>query len=254
MAAILRLDRVPIRSYSFAMPPRPSRNLDRALLAAGRELLPARGCAGLSIREVAEAAGVNLGMFHYHFKTREAFLRALLQSMYEEMFSQLTVQRSEEGWSAVERLRAALRFLGRFLRANRPMLARVMADALCGDAIAREFLAANMPRHLGVMHALVQLGQAAGEIKPMPVPQALGFCAGSLAMPIIFGGAVVASGALGREGSRAVESALLSDEAIDARIELALGAIRAAKPGETPPAKRKPGTRPAVPRKARKTR
>ena len=104
--------------------PRPSRNLDRALLAAGRALLPQRGCAGLSVREVAEAAGVNLGMFHYHFKSREAFLRALLQTMYEEMFSQLTFQGSA-GWGPRDNLRAALRFLGRFLRANRPILARV---------------------------------------------------------------------------------------------------------------------------------
>src|SRR5687767_11769724 len=116
--------------------PRPSRNLDRALLAAGRALLPHRGCAGLSVREVAETAGVNLGMFHYHFRTREAFLRELLQSMYEDMFSQLTLTRSEaEG--PVESLRGALRFLGRFLRANRAVLARVMADALCGDRVAK---------------------------------------------------------------------------------------------------------------------
>ena len=221
------------------MPPRPSRNLDRALLAAGRELLPTRGCAALSIREVADAAGVNLGMFHYHFKSREAFLRALLQSMYEEMFSQLTFQGSA-GSGPRDNLRAALRFMGRFVRANRPILARVMADALCGDPIALEFMRANMPRHLGVMHALIVQAQAAGEVKPMPVPQALGFCAGSLAMPIIVGGAVVASGALGKDGSKALEAALLSDEAIDARIELALGAI--ATPAARPAKKRRTRT------------
>ena len=44
--------------------PRPSRHLDRALLAAGRELLPVYGCARLTVRQVAEAAGVNIGMFH----------------------------------------------------------------------------------------------------------------------------------------------------------------------------------------------
>lgn len=234
------------------MPPRPSRNLDRALLAAGRELLPARGCAGLSIREVAEAAGVNLGMFHYHFKSREAFLRALLQTMYEEMFSQLTFQGSAD-WGPRDNLRAALRFLGRFLRANRPILARVMADALCGDPIAIEFLRANLPRHLGVMHALVQQGQAAGEIRAMAVPQALGFCAGSLAMPIIFGGAVVAGGALGREGSRALEAAVLSDAAIDARIELALAAI-SAEPAATAPKKPTSKPRRSAPRKKKESR
>jgi len=78
--------------------PRPSRNLDRALLAAGRALLPARGCSGLSIREVAEAANVNLGMFHYHFKTREAFLRTLLQSMYESAATMSANSASISGW------------------------------------------------------------------------------------------------------------------------------------------------------------
>lgn len=208
--------------------PRPSRNLDRALLAAGRALLPQRGCAGLSVREVAEAAGVNLGMFHYHFRTRDVFLRELLQSMYEEMFSQLTVQRGE-AWGPVENLRAALRFLGRFLRANRPMLARVMADALCGDPIAVEFLRKNMPRHLGHMRDLVELGQRRGLIAPMPVEQALGFCAGSLAMPIIFGGAVAESGGLPPRAARSLERRLLSDSAIDERIELALAAIGAVR-------------------------
>jgi AcrR family transcriptional regulator len=204
--------------------PRPSRNLDRALLAAGRALLPQRGCAGLSIREVADAASVNLGMFHYHFKTREAFLRTLLQSMYEEMFSQLTVQR-DASWGAVENLRAALRFMGRFVRSNRPILARVLADALCADPIAREFLSQNMHRHLGHMQALIELGQKEGVLKRMPVPQALGFCAGSLAMPIIFGGAVAESGALGKAGAKRLTEALLSDAAIDERIEMALAAI-----------------------------
>ena len=216
--------------------PRPSRNLDLALLAAGRELLPQRGCAGLSVREVAEAAGVNLGMFHYHFKSREAFLRALLQDTYEEMFSQLAFQRSAERGPR-ENLRAALRFLGRFLRANRPLLSRVMADALCGDPVALEFLRANMPRHLAVMHALIVEGQKKGELAPLAPAQALAFCAGSLAMPIIFGGAVVAGGALPRVLARVLERALLDDAAIDERIDLAIAAISA--PARKPVRKRK---------------
>src|SRR5438552_15674816 len=131
--------------------PRPSRNLDQALLTAGRTLFPQRGCANLSVREVAEAAEVNLGMFHYHFKSREAFLRALMQQAYEEMFSRLTLEVGRER-DAVANLRAALRVLGRFGRDNRPFLARVFSDALSGEKCAREFLRDNMPRHLGVLH------------------------------------------------------------------------------------------------------
>jgi AcrR family transcriptional regulator len=204
--------------------PRPSRNLDRALLAAGRALLPERGCSGLTIREVAECAGVNLGMFHYHFKSREAFLRALLQSLYEDMYSQLTFE-ADAKLGPVEALRAAMRFMTRFVRGNRAILARVLADALTGDAIAREFLRDNFPRHLGVIHRLIEAGQAAGLLKRMPVQQAMGFCAGSLAMPILFGGAVAESGTLGPAGSKRLTEVLLSDAALDQRIEMALGAI-----------------------------
>ena len=209
------------------MPPRPSRNLDRALLAAGRELFAARGCAGLSVREVAQAAGVNLGMFHYHFKTREAYLRALLQGVYEEMYSQLAAAGAGAAGSVAprERLRAALRFMGRFIRANRPVLARVLADALCHEPIALAFVRENFPRHLGVIHALIADAQQAGEIMPLPIPQAMGFCAGSLAMPILFGGAVLESGALPGEPGAALEAALLSDAALDQRIDLALAAL-----------------------------
>jgi AcrR family transcriptional regulator len=226
------------------MPPRPSRNLDRALLAAGRALFPTRGCSSLSIREVAEAAGVNLGMFHYHFKTREAFLRALLQSFYEEMFGELLARaqqlpRGAQGAGAVVVLRAALQFMGRFVRANRALLTRVMTDALCNDPIATEFLDRNAPRHLALMLGLIEAGQKDGSLKALPAPQLLGFCAGSLAMPILFGGAVVERHA-GSAHARLIEAALLSDAALDQRIDLALEAIsNPSKPASPRPAARK---------------
>ena len=213
------------------MPPRPSRNLDRALLAAGRELFPSRGCAGLTVREVADAAGVNLGMFHYHFKSREAFLRALLQSVYEDLFAELTIAASQmppgrKQARSIDFLRAALQFMGRFVRANRPLLTRVLIDALGKDAIAVEFLDRNMPRHLGLMLGLMQQAQKDGSVRAdIPAPNLLGFCAGSLAMPILFGGAIVERGAAAEATGRMIEGALLSDTALDQRIELALAAI-----------------------------
>ena len=228
--------------YSYDVP-RPSRNLDRALLAAGRELFAARGCAGLTVREVVDAAGVNLGMFHYHFKSREAFLRALLQSVYEEMFSQLTVvaTRREDLSSPTRQLRAALRFMGRFVRVNRPVLARVLADALCGEAIAQEFIRGNFPRHLGIVRGLISHAQQAGEMRELPVPQAMGFCVGSLAMPILVVGAAIDSGSLDPALATGLEASLLSNAALDQRIDLALSALAApSAPAQATPRKRRP--------------
>jgi AcrR family transcriptional regulator len=216
--------------------PRPSRNLDRALLAAGRELFPSRGCGGLSVREVADAAGVNLGMFHYHFKSREAFLRAVMQGGYEEMFAQLTLESSRPGTTA-ERLRYALRAIARFVRNHRPFMARLLTDALTHEPCARDFLRDNIPRHLAVLRALIAQGQAEGAFVALPLPQAMGFCAGSLAMPILAGGAMVDSGFLDSATARMIESAVLSDEALDQRIDLALKALAAAAPTPVPHAK-----------------
>ena len=220
------------------MPPRPSRNLDQALLAAGRELFPERGCAGMSVREVADRAGVNLGMFHYHFKSREAFLRAVMQADYEAMFASLRLEVARPADTAT-RLRHAIRAISRFGRDNRRFLARLMADALSGEACAREFLRDNLPRHLDVMRNIVAQGQEEGIFVPVPLPQAMGVCAGAMAMPILVGGAMIDSGMLDPAAIRMIEATLLSDAALDQRIELALSAI------SQPPA--------AAPRRAKRT-
>jgi AcrR family transcriptional regulator len=222
------------------MPPRPSRNLDQALLSAGRQLFPKRGCAGLAVREVAEAAGVNLGMFHYHFKSRDAFLRALMQQAYEEMFSKLTLEVARDA-DPVANLRNAFRVLGRFMRGNRPFLARVFTDALSGEQCAREFLRDNMPRHVGVLQKLIGEGQKAGMIVAIPFPQVIGLCGGALTMPILLGGALLESGALSGPMAGVVEESFLSDAGIDQRIDLALRAVTQAARAAVPvvPRKRK---------------
>jgi len=217
--------------------PRPSRHLDRALLAAGRELLPVHGCAGLTIRLVADAAGVNIGMFHYHFRTREAFLRAVMQGAYEEMFSRLTLGIEKEA-SATANLRAALRVLGRFVQGNRALIARILADALGGEAIARDFLKDNFPRHLGVLLMLVVAGQRAGELRAMAATQAIAFCAGALVLPILVGGLIAESGALDAAFAEGLKADMLTERALDERIDLALAALAAGGPKT----KRKGGT------------
>jgi AcrR family transcriptional regulator len=229
--------------------PRPSRNLDQALLAAGRALFPERGCAGLSLREVADAAGVNLGMFHYHFGSREAYLRALMQQAYEEMFATLTLE-TGRGHDPLENLRAALRVLGRFLRDNRPFIARVFADALSGEACAREFMRENAPRHLAVLQKYLLEGQQAGAIQPIAIAQLLGTCAGALAFPIIVGGAIVQSGGVAQPVAKMIEASVLSDAAIDQRIDLVLAAIsRAASAVRIAPKSRTNAPRAQSPRK-----
>src|SRR4029079_3238766 len=87
--------------------PRPGRNIEQVLLRSGRALYPERGSAGLSVRSLAEHAGLNVGMFHYHFRSKDDFLRELLQQYYEEMFGPLSERVHHEG-PPLQRLRDAL--------------------------------------------------------------------------------------------------------------------------------------------------
>ena len=151
---------------------RPSRNIDQVLIATARELLPETGCQGFSIRQLTERAGVNLGMFHYHFKKREKFLSQVLHDVYQEMFSTLTLQ-AQADRPPLENLRAALTVLGHFARDNRRLMRRLMADAMNDDPTAIDFFRRHFPLHLAVLAQLVVVGQQAGLLRKIPPLQAI---------------------------------------------------------------------------------
>lgn len=201
--------------------PRPSQDQDQALLAAGAVLYPGLGCAGLSVRRVADAAGVNPAMVHYHFGSKDGFLRALLQRHYEEMFSALSLN-SQEGTDVMERLTAALLGVARFVRAHRPLIARVWADAQGGQAVALDFLRANAPRHLGVLLALMQEAESTGRLSPQPLLTRFTFLMGAVVAPIILAGGMKSIGAVPPALLPGVDDQVLSDAALLRRIEWAL--------------------------------
>jgi AcrR family transcriptional regulator len=214
---------------------RPSRNVDARLLQAGRDLYPDMGVARLSIRKVADRAGANIGMFHYHFRTKEQFVRQLLQVIYDEMFASLELAAS--AGPPVDALRAALNVLGRFGRDNGRLLRRLIADALAGDAVALEFLRANMPRHVRVIVGLIAAGQAAGALRKMAVPQALAFLAGGVASPVLIGGAI-AERALVPGMTLDLAALIASDAAIAERVDCALVGLAAHEPARPAPRSR----------------
>lgn len=215
---------------------RPSNNIDQLLLDAGFALLPQLGCRGLSARKLTDHAGVNLGMFHYHFGSKDAFIRTLLQQMYEQMFSELCLQLQGDSAPTVERLRHAMQVIAYFARDHRQLLARVMADAFGGEAVAAEFLRANVPRHIGVLVGLIGQAQHEGMLAAMPLPQALGFLAGAVLAPVMVGGAMAGNGMLPAALAAGLDDTLLTDAAIDARIGFALRGLSSDGPAATPPA------------------
>lgn len=213
------------------MPPRPSRNVDQLLIAAGHELLPQTGVRGLSIRQVSDHAGVNPGMFHYHFKTKDAFIRAILEQKYNDMFASLE-SRARSGKSARDNLRAAVTLLARWARDNRFFLVRLLGDAFAGEKVALDFMQANMPRHIELIIELLLRAQKDGSLRKLPIQQALAFLVGALAAPIIVGTAAINGGFVPALVQQQLEQLVFTDAAIEERVDMALiGMSAPAKPG-----------------------
>ncbi|HAH06850.1 MAG TPA: TetR family transcriptional regulator [Elusimicrobia bacterium] len=201
---------------------RPAGDADRKLLSAGRELLARKGISGLSVREVASKAEVNLGMFHYHFKTKDEFARRVLQEIYEEFFAKLSLEASE-GTSA-ERLRKALTSLARFARDNRALVLCLGQDAVAGNRPAIEFLLKNAPRHVRIVMGLVRDCQKAGVLRRSPLTRVMVFLGGGVMLPAVLVAALerVLSGGIGALPFKLVVREILSDEAIADRVDMAM--------------------------------
>jgi AcrR family transcriptional regulator len=207
---------------------RPGSNIEQVLLKSGRKLYAQRGAAGLAVRALAEHARVNPGMFHYHFRTKDEFLRRLLNGWYEEMFEQLTGQIAQDG-PPLPRLQDAIFFLARFVRDNRPMLSRVLMDAAGGSAVAAQFLRENAPRHLALLLSLMAQAEREGLIVPMPPMQRFVFVMGAVGMPVLVAPALHSIGVAPKLLGGQLQAQVMSDDAIAQRIALVMKAIATGK-------------------------
>jgi AcrR family transcriptional regulator len=203
---------------------RPSKNLDEKLILAGRELIREQGLTRLSLRAVAAKAGVNLGMFHYHFKDKGEFIHRCLGDTYAEFYKGFEIQTSS-GASTVEKLRRGLLALGRFSRENRHFVLCLMRDLEEKSSEAWNFMRSNFPPpHGKVIAGLIKQGQKEGSLIKVPLPTAMSVLMSGISFPCLIGG--LAERALDNKllsvPRLAVKHYFLSDKAITMRAELAL--------------------------------
>lgn len=203
--------------------PRLSRNTDLLLIEEARKLLPKTGCTGLNLREVASKAGVNLGMFHYHFKSKEEFTRRVLETVYEEFFLDFSIEASR-GKTPIENLRSALNSLGRFSRNNRALITSLIRDALNGDREVVRFVKKNFGRHFSRLVQIIRECQKTGAIEKEPMPLVLTQLLGTIGIPHLIFELLERSSARRPFGLAIsfMRSTVLSDAAIEKRVERAL--------------------------------
>lgn len=200
-------------------------NADKLLIDAGKKIVSRQGCSGLRVRDVADRAGVNLGMFHYHFRSKKRFTRLVLQDMYEDFFAQLTVA-SRDGKDSLAQLRNSLLTMARFIRDHQDFYAAMMKDILNGDKEVLAFIGRNVPRHAAVIGDLLERCQREGKLIKMPFPQAMSFIMSGLNFPMLLSGTMRRLAP--RESFLAEMAPLVtSDEAIEQRLEMILRGMKA---------------------------
>ena len=81
----------------MARPPNPE--VRKRLLAAGLDLIHARGFAASGVKDITDAAGVPKGSFYAYFPSKEAFASAILESYWVDIETRLVPILDGEGWS-----------------------------------------------------------------------------------------------------------------------------------------------------------
>ncbi len=203
---------------------RPSQNIDQRLLQSGRELFPTCGCRDLSLRALTEHAQVNMGMFHYHFRSKDNFLGILLQSMYEDLFQQLQEETQHPG-TALQKLRHTVLLLARLLREHGAWLSRVWSDASRGDRVANQFLQKNGARHMQLIVNLILQAIQEKEIAPIAPMQAFTFLMGAVAAPMMIAPRVMQLGFAPDFFQEQMRETVLNDDGIRERVDRALFAL-----------------------------
>jgi len=100
---------------------------------------------------------------------------------------------------------------------------------MAGEPVARDFFRDNAPRHIGLLLQLLGEGQASGALRTMPPLQGLAFLMGTVPMPMIFAAGLIDAGLTPPGGKAAFDAQVMSDEAIESRIDLVLSALAAPK-------------------------
>lgn len=205
---------------------RPSSGTDIKLKNAGKRLLQEKGITGLSVREACRLAGVNTGMFHYYFGSKEDFLRAVLKEIYAEFMLNFKAGVSAAG-TPRQKLKSALVEVGRFTLGMRRVAPMLFADLAHGKKEAFAFLSGNFTEHVSHIASLAGECLPASAVKGHSVPFMVGAMLPVMVFPMLAGGILERNGvkSLGGLPVEKLFAEFFSEEGIAERAEIALRGV-----------------------------
>ncbi len=154
------------------------KDLRSALIEAAIGLLPASGASGLSLREVAKAAGVSHTAPYRHFKDKSALLAAIAQTGFERLSDAITtVVAAHDNDPQQQLVEAGSAYVTLGLQ-NPDMMHLMFGGVLDPDTLSEEFCNTSMKSFAGLVH-IIEAGQKAGIFKADP-PESIAITAWSM--------------------------------------------------------------------------
>ena len=106
---------------------RPSQNIDKKLIEVGKQKILESGIAGVNIRSICLDYGINLGMFHYYFKTKENFTNILLKTLSDDLINYM-IKESEGLANSREKLKKVLMINAKMMYERKSIIENLIKD------------------------------------------------------------------------------------------------------------------------------
>jgi AcrR family transcriptional regulator len=138
------------------------------IMAAAEQLFAEHGFAGVGIRQIAAAAGVNGAMIHYYFGNKESLYRAIIENAASTVRA-LIAEAISSATSLEERLTRFVKAYAGYLFGH-PHLARILSrEMLAGGKHIMEIIPKYATTNYGMLREAMAEGIRGGELRDIDI-------------------------------------------------------------------------------------
>ncbi len=151
------------------------------ILSVAERLFGEKGFDGTSVRDIAQAAGVNLAMISYYFGSKEKLLEAMIELRFEYTYGileELNKDQSLTPWDKIDRLVDF--YVNRILN-NLPFHNLMFQEAIAfrSEEIKEKIIAMKM-RNLQQINQIIKDGQEKKLFRQVDIPMTVGTIIGTI--------------------------------------------------------------------------
>jgi len=136
------------------------------ILDAAEKLFAAKGFEGTSVRDISEAAGVNLAMISYYFGSKEKLMEAMFSYRGSFFKLQLETMLSDKTLTPIQKMESLIdQYIDKLLSHQCFHLVMVREQMVNHNGFVAEQIHQSKKRNQGMIKDLISEGQKSGHFK-----------------------------------------------------------------------------------------